>query len=143
MRRQTGMDIKIFCVAALLVAASPGWAGAATGYDCQFETGTTWSYEAGAFNSEKSEPFGFRIDDISPDKQSATLVSGKGSAKLKVVEALDAWHFIEVTVAGFLNVTTIYDGDDQHRLAAVHSRHLSIAGQPLIAQYHGTCSKLP
>jgi hypothetical protein len=56
------------------------------------------------------------------------------------VRALGANHYIEAVTEGFLNVTTIYDLDPRLRAhPAVHSRHVGLLGQPVVAQYHGFC----
>jgi hypothetical protein len=39
-----------------------------------------------------------------------------------------------------LNITTVYDRDEASgKYPAVHSRHLAILGQPVVAQYQGFC----
>jgi len=39
-----------------------------------------------------------------------------------------------------LNITTIYaKADTSGKYPAVHSRHLAIRGQPVVAQYQGLC----
>jgi hypothetical protein len=41
---------------------------------------------------------------------------------------------------GFLNLTTVYDKDAATgTYPAVHSRHFGLMGQPVFAQYAGTC----
>ena len=77
-----------------------------------------------------------------------TYVLGRGAAltsdgkgTLRVVRALGANHFLEVVAEGYLNMTTIYQKDEKRGFyPAVHSRHFGLFGEPLIAQYTGTCA---
>lgn len=125
-------------VGVLLVSAPAN--AAKLSYECQFKEGGTWSYEDGMFDQVNSNDLAFTIDRVVA--QSARLKGTKGSSPLKVVRAMDARHFIEVTVAGFLNITTIYEnGVGGRGMPAVHSRHLGIIGQPLVSQYRGSCRR--
>ncbi len=108
---------------------------------CTFETGTSWSYDGGKFASKPAEKMAFDITAIDLEAQTATLVlDDKESGSLKVVRALNANSFLEVANEGFLNLTTVYDADPATGIyPAVHSRHFGILGQPVFAQYTGTC----
>lgn len=111
---------------------------------CRFETGHVWSYEAGKFSNSAPSPLMFEIDNIDLEGQSAKLIiEGKEAGKLRIVRALNANHFLEVANEGFLNLTTIYDADPATPgvQPAVHSRHFGLLGQPMFAQYAGTCSE--
>ena len=115
------------------------------GFVCTFNTGTSWNYDNGSFKPATTEPLSFEIAAIDLDKQSAHLVSAGGngtpSAALKIVRAINANHFLEVVNEGFLNLTTIYDKDATSGVyPAVHSRHFGVLGQPVFAQYAGTCT---
>ena len=138
------MKTRFAIIAALGVTLQLGSAhsGAApSAFECQFTDGGTWSFEQGAFGPVTSKNLSFTIDQVAA--QTARLRGAKGAKTLKVVRAIDARHFIEVTVAGFLNITTIYetsDGDEA-TMPAVHSRHLGIVGQPFVSQYRGLCRR--
>lgn len=110
---------------------------------CSFAGGAAWSYENGTFTSHPPEPITFEIAAIDLDRQSAQLFAGadKPAGVLKIVRAINANHFIEVVNEGFLNLTTIYDKDPKTgAYPAVHSRHFGVLGQPVFAQYSGTCT---
>lgn len=131
-----------FSIIAVLFLSGPAAAeGEPNHYVCTFDQGATWSYDAGNFKSEPPAPLSFEISNIDLDKQTATLiVADKQNANLKIVRALNANHFLEVANEGFLNLTTIYDADPGTAAhPAVHSRHFGILGQPVFAQYAGTC----
>lgn len=111
-------------------------------FTCTFESGTSGSYEEGAFQSKQPQPLSFSIRDIDLEEQTATLglEPGADGGKLSVVRAINANHFIEVVTEGFLNLTTVYDADPQTgQHPAVHSRHFGLIGQPMFGQYTGTC----
>ena len=112
-------------------------------FSCRFETGNTWSLNAGKFKSEPPAALGFDITDINLDAQSAKLISGDKATTgvVRIVRALNANHFLEVANEGFLNLTTIYDLDAASGgYPAVHSRHFGLMGQPIFAQYAGSCT---
>ena len=109
---------------------------------CTFENGASWSYEDGAFKSTTPQPLSFRIGDIDLEEQTAALrlKPEDEGGKLSVVRAINANHFIEAVTEGFLNLTTVYDLDQQTgQHPAVHSRHFGLIGQPVFGQYTGFC----
>jgi hypothetical protein len=113
------------------------------GYVCTFETGTAWTFDSGKFAQKAPEPIRLEIADVDLERQSAKLVAeaGKAPGALKIVRAINANHFLEVVNEGFLNLTTVYDKDPASgTYPAVHSRHFGVLGQPVVAQYAGTCS---
>lgn len=128
-------------------AGSTSWADerGPTHFACDFSTGYSWTYDAGKFRSEPAKDLAFEIGSIDLDKQSATLIlDGKPANPLKIVRALNANTFLEVVNEGFLNITTVYDRDPATgTYPAVHSRHFGLFGQPMFAQYAGTCTTKP
>ncbi len=117
---------------------------APTRLECTFASGTSVSYESGAFATKPAAPLSFSITKIDLEGQSAALTTAEGQtpASLRIVRAVNANHFLEVVNEGFLNLTTIYDKDPKTGLhPAVHSRHLGLIGQPVFGQYSGTCKE--
>jgi hypothetical protein len=113
------------------------------GFECTFEMGNAWSYENGTFNTKAPAQLSFKIAEIDLNGQSAQLLTdGRDNpGKLKIVRAINANHFLEVVNEGFLNLTTIYDKDPATGVhPAVHSRHFGLIGQPVFAQYAGSCT---
>lgn len=110
-------------------------------FACTFNQGANWSYDAGKFQSTPPATLAFEIDQIDVDGQKARLIiNGQPTGALRVIRALNANHYLEVANEGFLNLTTIYDLDPSAgTYPAVHSRHFGILGQPVFAQYAGTC----
>jgi hypothetical protein len=119
--------------------------GFPTHFSCDFNQGYSWTYAAGNFKSTAAADLSFEIGQIDLDRQTASLVvEGKPANGLKIVRAINANHFIEVVNEGFLNLTTIYDRDAATgKYPAVHSRHFGLFGQPVFAQYAGSCVPRP
>jgi hypothetical protein len=131
--------------AAALVALSTLFASASgadepKAYNCTFAEGVTHSYSNGAFLAEKASPLRFGIANIDAKAQNAELKMRGGTGQLRVVQAVNAMHFLEVVTEGFLHLTTVYDKDEaKGAYPAVHSRHFGLFGQPLVTQYQGFC----
>lgn len=79
---------------------------------------------------------------------SINLESGKakredknGPVDVAVFQTKDGLTFVEVAPSGSVMMTTIFDVyyEKINRFAVVHSRHVSIAGEPMPAQYYGMC----
>jgi hypothetical protein len=140
-------NLRLAVCALALIACSRAWADdqGPAHFACDFNNGYSWSYNSGKFQSAPADDLSFEIDHIDLDKQTATLiVDGKSANTLKIVRALNANTFLEVVNEGFLNMTTIYDRDPATgKYPAVHSRHFGLFGQPIFAQYAGTCTAKP
>ena len=120
---------------------APAAADEPKAFACSFTVGVTHAYDKGQFTAEKASPLAFGIAAIDLNAQTADLKMEGGAGALRVVQAVNATHFLEVATEGFLNITTIYDKDDTKGGAypAVHSRHFGIVGQPIVTQYQGFC----
>ena len=121
---QTKTNIVLSAVLAVVCASSARAQEEPKSFQCNFTSGTTWTFDNGAFKT-------------------AHLVLDKAAppTPLKVVRAINANHFLEVVNEGFLNLTTVYDKDaTSGTYPAVHSRHFGVLGQPVVAQYVGSCT---
>lgn len=135
--------------AASILAVALGFAGQAAAQeqpkalDCVFEVGNDVAYAGGEYKASPAHRLTFRIEAIDLDGQRAELHTEKGGkGEVKIVRAVNANHFLEVVNEGFLNMTTVYDYDaDRKAHPAVHSRHLGLLGEPIIAQYYGFCTE--
>lgn len=121
------------------VVADTSRASGDTVYACSFDGGAAWQVADKAFAADTPSPLSFKITRTSPRAKIAELTTKTGRTDVKVVAAIDATHFIEVTVAGYLTLTTLYG--DGARVPAVHSRHLGIVGQPVGGQLQGFCER--
>jgi hypothetical protein len=127
--------------ATTMLAASVAFAAEPTAFSCQFDGGTAHAYDKGRFSSEPTGAFGFDITAIDRSAQTATWSNARGATgTLRTVLAVDALSLIEVVAAGHLNITTIYDRDTASgKHPAVHSRHTSVIGQPVVSHAVGMC----
>jgi hypothetical protein len=128
-------------LALLALATAAASADEPKAFACSFTAGVTHAYDKGKFTAEKASPLAFGIAGIDHNAQTADLRMEGGAGALRVVQAVNATHFLEVATEGFLNITTIYDKDETKGGAypAVHSRHFGIVGQPIVTQYQGFC----
>ena len=135
------MTFRSAAMLALLAGlASPAAADEPRAFTCTFAEGVTHSYDHGKYTAEKASPLSFGIAAVNAQSQTAELKTRGGTGPLRIVQAVNAMHFLEVVTEGFLNVTTIYDKDEaKGAYPAVHSRHLGLFGQPLVTQYQGFC----
>jgi len=135
------MSHRLSCALLLLVLFGvPAAADDPSAFVCTFSIGTAHAYDKGQFAAEQAAPLRFGISAVNVAAQSADLRTERGTATLRLVQAVNATHFIEVATEGYLNITTIYDKDETSgKYPAVHSRHLAILGQPVVAQYQGLC----
>ena len=111
-----------------------------TGYTCTFPRGASQAYTKGKYRARKAQPLAMEIAAIDLDGQRAELVQAGGRGVLRIVRALGANHFLEAVTEGYLNITTVYTKDEIRGIyPAVHSRHFGLFGEPLVAQYTGSC----
>ena len=130
----------IAVVVLLIMLASTAAADEPKAFNCTFTEGVTHSYNNSTFVAEKASPLMFGISAIDTKAQSAELKTRGGTGQLRIVQAVNAMHFLEVVTEGFLHLTTVYDKDEaKGAYPAVHSRHFGLFGQPLVTQYQGFC----
>lgn len=135
------MKVVILSFVVLLASGSAAYCAGAATFVCNFTKGEAWAFEGKAFAKETANKLAFSVQNIDLARQRAVLVTGDIRTPVKIVRALAATHFLEVTVAGFLNITTIYKSAAGGLYPAVHSRHFGVLGQPIVSQYLGTCQK--
>jgi hypothetical protein len=125
-----------------LVAADAFAADLPASLRCEFPSGNTSTYANGVFTAKASAALTFNIHKIDLGGQSAEIVvtGNDNPGRLAIARAVGANHFLEVVTEGYWNVTTVYEQDsDTKRYPAVHSRHFGLIGQPVVAQYAGSC----
>jgi hypothetical protein len=126
----------------LLAVAPASAAPEPKSLNCKFGMGITHVYEKGAFMSERAAPLAFGIASIDTAAQTADLKTDSGTGTLRLVQAVNAMHFLEVAIEGALYITTVFDKDDATgTYPAVHSRHFALLGQPIVTHYQGFCQE--
>jgi hypothetical protein len=122
-------------------AASAASANDPKTYTCTFNAGSAYAFEGGGFKSEPAGDVAFVVTDLSAEQQTAKVTGGGRTTTVRLVRAVNAVHVLEAVGEGYLNMTTIYDRDSAGTThPAVHSRHNAVLGQPVIAQYRGSCA---
>src|SRR6266566_212281 len=93
------------------------------------------------------EQLSLEIDEIDTDSGSGRVTGTAGPADVTALLTLSSLHFMERSVTGTLNITTVFAGDpDAKTLRAVHARHdylpMNLPGfqsEPSVSQHYGTC----
>jgi hypothetical protein len=87
------------------------------------------------------------IDEIDTDSGSGRVTGTSGPAEVTALLTLSSLHFMERSVTGTLNITTVFAGPaDAKTFRAVHARHdylpMSLPGyqsEPSVSQHYGAC----
>ena len=106
----------------------------------------TKTYDAQA-QVRQPEQLSLDIDDIDTDSGSGRVTGTAGPAEVTALLTLSSLHFMERSVTGTLNITTVFAGDPgATTFRAVHTRHdylpLNLPGYesaPSVSQHYGVC----
>ena len=115
-------------------------------------------YASGAWAKTTQEPSAqvrqpetltLEIDEIDTDSGSGRVTGTAGPADVTALLTISSLHFMERSVTGTLNITTVFAGDPGAKtFRAVHTRHdylpLSLPGyvsDPSVSQHYGICEK--
>ena len=113
-------------------------------------------YASGAWNKttqeasaqvRQPEQLSLEIDEIDTDSGSGRVTGTAGPADVTALLTLSSLHFMERSVTGTLNITTVFSGEPGTKtFRAVHTRHdylpLSLPGyvsDPSVSQHYGIC----
>ena len=96
---------------------------------------------------KQPETFSLEIDEIDTDSGSGRVTGTSGPAEVTALLTLSSLHFMERSVTGTLNITTVFSGPaDAKTFRAVHARHdylpMSLPGynsEPSVSQHYGVC----
>jgi hypothetical protein len=116
---------------------------------CQFSiyaSGSWKNLEPGA-QVRQPETLLLEIDEIDTDSGSGRVTGTSGPADVTSLLTLSSLHFMERSVTGTLNITTVFSGDPDAKIfRAVHTRHdylpMNLPGyqsEPSVSQHYGTC----
>lgn len=96
------------------------------------------------------ETLSLEVDEIDTDTGSARVTGTAGPADVTALLTISSLHFMERSVTGTLNITTVFAGDpDAKTFRAVHARHdylpMSLPGyqsEPSVSQHYGVCESI-
>ena len=113
-------------------------------------------YASGAWAKTTQEPsaqvrqpetLSLEIDEIDTDSGSGRVTGTAGPADVTALLTISSLHFMERSVTGTLNITTVFSGEPGAKIfRAVHTRHdylpLNLPGyasEPSVSQHYGIC----
>jgi hypothetical protein len=118
-------------------------------FKCTFPVYAVGAWKTGEPQAQikQADQFTLTIDDIDTDSGSGRVTGTAGPVEVTALLTVSSLHFMERSVTGTLNITTIFVSDGGARkFRAVHSRHdylpMSIPGftsEPTVTQNYGTC----
>ncbi len=96
------------------------------------------------------ETLTLEIDDIDTDSGSGRVTGTAGPADVTALLTISSLHFMERSVTGTLNITTVFaGGSDAKKFRAVHTRHdylpMNLPGyqsEPSVSQHYGVCESI-
>jgi len=116
---------------------------------CQFSIYSSGSWKNGEPQAQIRQPeqLTLDVDEIDTDSGSARVTGTSGPADVVSLLTVSSLHFMERSVTGTLNITTVFVGEPNARtFRAVHARHdylpMSLPGfvsEPSVSQHYGTC----
>jgi hypothetical protein len=112
---------------------------------CSFSDGFSTNFDSGKPSSKRTLVITDAIifDRIDTRKRTARMVGNAGASDVQVIETERGLHLIELTVAGNLNITTLFTNTkDKNTIPAVHSRHLSVREDAIPSQSVGLCKRM-
>ncbi len=116
---------------------------------CHFTIYTAGSWKNGEPQAQVRQPeqLNLEVDEIDTDSGSARVTGTSGPADVVSLLTVSSLHFMERSVTGTLNITTVFVGEPNAKtFRAVHARHdylpMSLPGfvsEPSVSQHYGTC----
>jgi hypothetical protein len=115
---------------------------------CRFTIYTSGSWKNGEPQAQVRQPeqLNLDVDEIDTDSGSARVTGTSGPADVVSLLTVSSLHFMERSVTGTLNITTVFVGEPNTKVfRAVHARHdylpMSLPGfvsEPSVSQHYGS-----
>ena len=107
----------------------------------------TWKTNESQAVVKQGQSFSLEFDEIDTEDGVARVTGTAGATHITALLTVSSLHFMERSVLGTLNITTVFTADaGAKRLRAVHSRHdylpMSLPGyvsEPTVTQNYGYC----
>jgi hypothetical protein len=116
---------------------------------CSFPVYSVGAWKNGEPQAQikQAEQFSLTIDEIDTDSGSGRVTGTSGPVEVTALLTVSSLHFMERSVTGTLNITTVFVSEaGARKFRAVHSRHdylpMSIPGfvsEPTVSQNYGMC----
>jgi len=116
---------------------------------CRFTIYSSGSWKNGDPQAQIRQPeqLTLEVDEIDTDSGSARVTGTSGPSDVVSLLTVSSLHFMERSVTGTLNITTVFVGEPNAKIfRAVHARHdylpMSLPGfvsEPSVSQHYGTC----
>jgi hypothetical protein len=116
---------------------------------CRFSIYSSGSWKNGEPQAQIRQPeqLTIEVDEIDTDSGSARVTGTSGPSDVVSLLTVSSLHFMERSVTGTLNITTVFVGEPNAKVfRAVHARHdylpMSLPGftsEPSVSQHYGTC----
>jgi len=116
---------------------------------CRFTIYASGSWKNGEPQAQIRQPeqFTIDVDEIDTDSGSARVTGTSGPSDVVSLLTVSSLHFMERSVTGTLNITTVFVGEPNAKtFRAVHARHdylpMSLPGftsEPSVSQHYGAC----
>jgi hypothetical protein len=116
---------------------------------CRFTIYSSGSWKNGDPQAQIRQPeqLTLDVDEIDTDSGSARVTGTSGPSDVVSLLTVSSLHFMERSVTGTLNITTVFVGEPNAKIfRAVHARHdylpMSLPGfvsEPSVSQHYGTC----
>jgi hypothetical protein len=116
---------------------------------CRFTIYSSGSWKNGEPQAQIRQPeqLSLDVDEIDTDSGSARVTGTSGPADVVSLLTVSSLHFMERSVTGTLNITTVFVGEPNAKIfRAAHARHdylpMSLPGfvsEPSVSQHYGTC----
>lgn len=81
----------------------------------------------------------FTFAAIDLEAGTAQVIGNQGASNIYAMQGSDSINFIERTISGNINLTTVFLGEGGGPFGAVHSRHVVMLDAAVVSQYVGTC----
>ena len=116
---------------------------------CKFPVYVVGTWKSGESQAQvkQAQEFSLEFDQINTEDGDARVTGTAGATHITALLTVSSLHFMERSVLGTLNITTVFTGEaNAKRFRAVHSRHdylpMSLPGyvsEPTVSQNYGYC----
>jgi hypothetical protein len=80
------------------------------------------------------------FDSINYERRTAKMIGNQLISDVQVLPTASGISFLELTPSGDVILTTVFPANaGDKKFSAVMSRHISMMGDPVPSQWHGTC----